>query len=151
MIITDATIKPLSWPTYWKRPTEVQNFLKGVPFVGIDKRARRHFWNLLNKRSPSCLLEWGRDSDTLLMLLFISPIIQEWMEWPNIYFIPSDPCDILFFMPTMDSDLVELTLEIENALGVQKPSIIDYIENRTYGEFIHKLIEFQQLNLQNNG
>lgn len=47
----------------------------------------------------------------------IAKILQQEMEWPNENFLPDDPCDIIFFDPTMDLKAGTAIMGIEDFIG----------------------------------
>ena len=78
------------------------------------------------------------------MLLTVSPIIKDEMEWPNVYFIPEDACDILFFKPGVDLADVEANIAIEDTLALGEIDVFGELRNLSYGAFIAHLVSCLQ-------
>ncbi len=65
-------------------------------------------------RTADCLEVWGRDPERLRVRDTVSGIIQEYLFWPNRVYLPEDPCEILFFDPTVDLRNAEAWLVLED-------------------------------------
>ena len=95
-------VQPLRWPVDLKSLSAIQKFLAGFPLIGWDWRVHKLHCAQLKARDGSCLKLWGNRIEHLRLLCFLNPIIVEYGRWPNSFFIPDDPLDILFVEAELD-------------------------------------------------
>ena len=117
-----VSAKPLRWPDRLARPNAFSRLLWGVPFLGPDARAYSSFRKQVGSRSPSCLSEWRNDTRLLEIRDEIAKILVREMEWPSPFFLPEDPCSILFFDPTVDIKSGVALFEVESLLCGKYPA-----------------------------
>lgn len=64
-----------------------------------------------------------------------SEIIAEALEWPNPYFIPQDPCEIVFWDGTLDMLVEEAVLRLDDEFAIPD-ELWDRLCEITYGTFV---------------
>ena len=141
---SSSRCRPLRWPIEMLRPTENQRFLMGIPFVGIDKRARRQLVRQLKDRGPECMRLWPDDPKVRRALQIISPVIKFEFDWPNTYFVPDDLCSILFWAEPLrgwellHERLGQATLQLDKTLS-DRQRFLDTLDSLSYGELINRI------------
>ncbi|MFA5553113.1 MAG: hypothetical protein WDA68_00950 [Phycisphaerae bacterium] len=128
-------VEPLKWPIEYKR-----GFLADIPVIGSDFRLRKAFYRQLKSRSHETLELWGNNVNILRCLCIVSPIAKECFNWPNTCFIPNDPCEILFWDPTIDWRDAAFINHIKKELSLSG-NFWDDVNSLTYGQFIEKVIK----------
>jgi len=93
---------PFAWPEYCKNPSDFAKAMVGMPFICIYKRAYRQFRKEQKERGDIDPAIWASDELECWIRGIVDDILVNEMEWVNTRFLPDDPCDILFFDPTMD-------------------------------------------------
>lgn len=131
----------LTWPPEWNAPSPLQKALMGMPILGLDRRLYAQFRRQVGARGQECLAIWPQDNPTQAVRLSVSSIIQREMRWPNRFFLPDDPCAILFFDPFSNMDSVRAILEVERAHG--KKSVIERLKDVTLGTLVAEILEPQ--------
>ena len=133
----EQSCKPLTWPEKSASRGPVRRFFEGFPWVTQVARTRRDLRRQLNRRSPSEVLEaWGEDPDTIKCLAYVASVIDKWMEWGSILFIPSDPCEILFWDTTTELRAEGAMQEIEKGFSLPPECLYDTPPEITLGEFV---------------
>jgi len=93
-------VTPLSWPETVQHPTPMQRFLTGLPFLGPDKCAYRHFRREVAAREPEdCRSLWTKYMPIISVRDKVLEVLEDTMRWRSRNFIPADPIDILLFHP----------------------------------------------------
>jgi hypothetical protein len=110
-------VEPLKWPAALQHPTGLQRALMGFPFLGIDLRAYKGFRRQVAARPDEYLQAWSRDDSTARAREAVVDILETEMAWGCRKFIPSDPCDILLFDPSLDMKSATAFMQIEDLLG----------------------------------
>lgn len=135
---------PLEWPDWYQYPGFIGAFLKDVPVFGLDARCKRHLnWKLSERDTLQWELEWSPYSMERSVTLMISPVIGKWMRWCNTWFIPKDPCSILFWDPRFHLDAVQAMLEISQSLEVPD-NAFNNLETLTYIDFIRRITAIEK-------
>jgi hypothetical protein len=133
-------VPPLTWPNEKAHPKTLDQFLRGVPLVGPDARAHRAISRMLKRdRRVDCLLEWGTDPKTYCVVAVCSCIIREYFNWPNVLFLPDDPCQILFWNPSEDLHIEEATCVISETFQLRGDPFHD-LSKITYGTLINRIV-----------
>jgi hypothetical protein len=78
---------------------------------------------------------WEADTAARGVKTHVSPMLRDYLEWPNDHFIPDDPCWLLLFAGVTLGD-VEFLLAVEDWAGVELPPDEMPKLDTTYGEFI---------------
>lgn len=142
------TDRPLQWPERWRHPNQYDRLLSDVPVLGLNARVHRNICGQLKSRSIACFGLWGEDVDCFHTLCFLSPIVKEYGRWPNCYFIPDDPCAILFFDPTSVLLAAEAVCKIHEELSLPA-EMLDDLDALTYGDLVDRLTQFIKSNPKN--
>jgi len=108
---------PLQWPEGLRQPKKIVRVFYGMPLIGPDIRAYRRFRRQVAHRSPECLREWDDQNVGQACRNAIFDVLVEDMEWPKPLFLPSDPCSILFYDPTIDVKLGVALSKVESMVG----------------------------------
>lgn len=137
MLSEEAFFTPLAWPDNWKKPSSGQKIFMGTPFVGLDRRIFRAFKQKLENRNESIHNLWPEDLELCSIRDEVSTTLAKIFGWPNTWFHPDDPCDILFWSPRGDLEIVEMFLWLQDKYGVS----LDYIVNRLKAMNFRQLIE----------
>ena len=71
-------------------------------------------------------------------------MVEEYFGWQNSFFLPEDPCEIVFFHPRYAvGDLleVEFIMEFEKRFGIQWDTIFtnEFPAKMSFGEFVEKI------------
>ena len=126
-----------------------QSFLLGMPFIGPEHRTHMLLAAQLQQRDETCLLAWGDACDRIRLARQVSGIIHKWLYWPNDFFIPEDPFEILvwdhtayysdgFVLSGIVKEFEEFIGETytdtfwEAALSLRYGEVIDHLLNRDY-------------------
>ena len=91
---------PLNIPQRLKPHGALSMLLQDMPVIGGISRRRREIFRQLTQRNDASLETWGQDKSKIHLVSELASIIQEHMGWPNIYYIPEDPCELLFCAST---------------------------------------------------
>lgn len=110
-------VDPLVWPRSMRSPTDLQKLLMGFPFFGPDRRVYRDFRRQVAARPETCRDLWKRDEATRQARDRLFAILRDEMGWKATRFVPEDPCDIVFFDPSMDLKDVCAFLRIDERFG----------------------------------
>ena len=108
---------PLSWPQWWAQRSRWVDFLVGMPLIGPGRRLRKSIWRQLSARHDVILNAWEPSERNVARK--VSSVIQECLGWPNAFFVPDDPLEILLFDAGDSMSAVEAMVEIEERLGVE--------------------------------
>ena len=111
-------LSPLQWPPAWANPGMVDRLFIDLPVIGLKRRVHRAISSQLLARSDSCFALWPSYLRTAHVLFTVAKSIQRWFRWPNSFYIPRDPCEILFFSYDRSLDRARCILEIAESLGV---------------------------------
>jgi len=140
-------IEPLAWPTEWLTRTWLDNFLMGIPLIGLDRRVLREFRLQLKQRDESVLRIWGAGPSVESTRCRLAALLQEYLRWPNTFFVPKDPCDILFWNPSslcIDGlEVTELLCVICEEFGIQEgqeeEDFLTRLSEMSFGELVSRL------------
>lgn len=136
-------ISPLYWPRVCKEPTWIQRFLRGIPILGIDSVARRHICAQLALRDRSCLQLWPDNSELITTISFVFSKIQEWFRWPNDFYMPEDPCEILFWDSSLELRVEGALLELASRLHIPIDLLAEWM-NGSLGDFVNRILDFRR-------
>ncbi|UCG31805.1 MAG: hypothetical protein JSU68_09060 [Phycisphaerales bacterium] len=123
--------------------SKFQRFLKGMPFVGPDRRALRNIRRQMTRRSEADLGAWKCEERVAAVRDVVSRLIQECMEWPTCYFIPDDPCDILFFEPFGDLRDVDAVVAIDEQFNLPTETLDGYW-HLSFGELVDRIVKHRE-------
>lgn len=95
----------------------------------------------LRARTQCALDQWSHSERIRQVRDKVSPIIQDEFSWPNCYFVPDDPCEILLWEHSADCQIANAMSDIDKALGVhlsaeETEDIMQRVYSMSYGEFI---------------
>lgn len=130
-------VEPLKWPEYWVHPTRVQRLLIGVPIIGIDKRARTDIRKQLSTRSAQVFQAWPSPVSPVYQQL--SDVLMRELDWPNPFFIPADPCEILFWDPSFEMRCETVMHWIETQFG--SAAFPDNYLQLSYGNLVQHITQ----------
>jgi hypothetical protein len=119
-----------------------QQLLEGFPFIGSQALCRKSILRQLRLRTEGCLIGWRTYSEReRASANHLSKIIQETFLWPNSYFIPEDPAEILLWEQYGDMSLTEAIMKIESCLGLSQKSNSEWkaLLKLQFGDFVRKL------------
>jgi acyl carrier protein len=115
----------------------------GMPIIGPQASERRGIITQLKQREASCLAFWSENKQRREAFEAISKIIQRDFGYPNNYFIPEDPFEILFwFWDDFDGmAAVEASMNLEDKFGISL-SEQDFVKmlNMTLGEVVDFIV-----------
>jgi len=138
-----STILPLAWPEELRHPSTIQRFLMGVPFLGPDRCAYRTLRKQVASRPQECLTLWPQDEQAVLVRDKILDLLEMNMKWGSRKFIPDDPCDILFFRPTVlcqGEEAMFAFWEIGEWFGSEKVSgLLPEFRHMSLGDMVNRL------------
>jgi hypothetical protein len=89
-------------------------------------------------RGKEVLSSWGNDKEIVSVRDAVSRTIAKELNWPNGFFIPDDPCSILFFDPSPNLDAARAIMEIEKMYG--KSDALGQIPLIKFGDLISQLM-----------
>ena len=92
-----GTFTPLYWPPETQNLTRWQRFLVGTPWGVSPYSVRTDISRQLCLRSAAFIEEWPNLPEIRLKLSLVSKCIEKHLEWPNVFFLPQDPCVLLFY------------------------------------------------------
>jgi hypothetical protein len=127
-------VDALRWPRSMSSPTDLQKVLMGFPFFGPDRRAYREFRRQVAARPETCLDLWKQDEATRQARDRLFKLLREEMDWEVPRFVPEDPCQILFFDPSMNLRSGCAMLRIEELLG--REIDMDRLIKMTLGDLV---------------
>ncbi len=133
------SISPLRWPEWYLNASHTQRFLADVPLIGLYSRVYRYIYSELAQRSHQAVELWGENTPRNRCACIVSPIIQEYGEWPNCFFVPDDPCALLFWDTSMELRSAEALYRIHGILEMPA-DVTEYNDRTTYGEFIDGIV-----------
>jgi len=148
-------VEPLARSKRWKEPTALDNFLMGMPVIGLQASERKSIIAQLKRRDASCITFWSKDKQRLEIFESISKIIQEYFRHSNRYFIPDDPFEILLWeppgLPGSNLAIEDALMDLEDKFGISL-SEQDCIKmlNMTLGEVVDLIIGKLSIKLQIN-
>jgi len=109
------------------------------PHFGIYAKARGDINNQLSQRSINCFRMWGSSIERFYILCFMAPIMMEYFAWINCFFIPEDPCDVLFFDPSTEMLKEEAISKIIAGLKLSDDIPLVDLHKITYGDLVDRL------------
>lgn len=130
---------PLAWPDNWKKPSPAQKFFMGTPFVGLDRRIFRAFKLKLENRNESIHNLFPEDLELSSIRDEVSTMLAKIFGWPNAWFHPDDPCNILFLSPRGDLEIVEMFLWIKDKYGVSLDHIVNRLDEMSFRQLIEQI------------
>ena len=143
--------EPLYWPQCWVKRNALQRLLTGCWFVGNEKRTYKEICLQLDCRDASYVQAWDDENVDMSLLAQVSGWINEYFHWPNDYFVPGDPMNILTWdyqgiVVDYNLSYVRLLMDIDDNFGEVLPDDrIDQAASRgTYGEFMRLLTEIRK-------
>jgi len=132
--------KPLFWPFDWNSLSGLQKSFLEFPFFGARARAHREIISQLTRRSVECLAHWDNFSEKERELAKkISKIVCKCFAWPNEYFLPDDPFEIMIWERSGDfMATTEAIATIENELGLKQKTSAEWesLMKQNYGKVI---------------
>src|SRR6266404_815554 len=138
----NASIAPLRWPFDWNHLTAWQKMLSLIPFVGPQARAHKDIVYQLRHRSAASIELWNRFSKSEVELArIISKVVKEALRWPNDYFIPDDPFEIVIWDKHGDMATTETIAAIERKIGVEQKASAEWenLTKKNYGSVVRFL------------
>jgi len=101
--------------------TPTQKFLMWSPFIGPNIKLVKQIKQQLKQRTCFPKEQWNghRDIDSIVEF---SKKLKEANEWPNHYFHPDDPIDLLFFFTDGDGwEAIDIMMEWEKEHNSEFP------------------------------
>ena len=130
--------QPLEWPPCRRSPSLLQRLCRWW-CLGSDYATWRELRRQLGRRGPESRKCWGRDSLRIRTVADVSTIVADSLEWPNTYFVPNDPCQLIFFDPTPDLLCEEALMRISLEYGVPD-EVWEKLWSMMYGELIDAIL-----------
>lgn len=98
----------------------------------------KHLKNQMEQRDSSTKVEWDSFSENDKNNVFIiADILKDHLGWPNTFFIPADPAELVFWDQYGDLDLVEAIMAIEDEFDIKaNDSYWQAINTKTFGEVV---------------
>jgi hypothetical protein len=134
--------KPLEWPVNWAALTPSQKLLMDFHFVGTLDRSFKGIAEQLKHRSEVSRDSWKpfcTKEQTIARV--IARIAKEEIGWPNTYFIPDDPFEILLWDAGEDLLTTSALERIESDIGLEGMDDDQWKElaSQTFGEVVCEL------------
>jgi hypothetical protein len=76
--------------------------------------------------------------DLVITAKEIAGVVEEYFRWPNPYYIPDDPCEVLFWDPTMEMRFEEASLVLSDKFGFPEDRAEELREG-TFGALIERV------------
>lgn len=135
--------KPLEWPVNWATLTPSQKLLMDFPLVGTLDRSFKCIAEQLKHRSEVSRDSWKPfcpKEQTIARV--IARIAKEEIGWPNTYFIPDDPFEILLWDAGEDLLTTSAVERIESDIGLEGMDDDQWKElaSQTFGEVVRELL-----------
>lgn len=127
--------EPLQWPRAWLRPGPLDRLLKHVPLWGLAARTRCELRRQMAARPIESLDVWAPDGRLPYCFVYVSSVIQSYMFWRDIRFVPDDPCEILFWYRGIRGFTRRSLETIRNHFALGPGSLGD-IRETSYGELV---------------
>lgn len=132
------------------RPSAAERVLMWIPFLGwtlSHAMERERFKPMIREIEDQLLARsdtsdfWACRNDSVEITKTICRIIAKELGWPNDYFLPEDPMQILLWAHRDGLDGVFAIQEIEKALGVSIPTEMAerFFIGGTLGDFVESL------------
>ena len=138
--------KPLTWPDCWKKPSAIKKVLLGIPIVGPQAKTYKQICAQLEERTTDCLVNWGDNPERQYFAAEVSRILKTNLKWPNSFFIPADPFEILCWdkeaYPIDMLTIEDVIQEIETSVGKRLPGSFWLASlSKPFGEVVDELLE----------
>ena len=135
--------KPLQWPIDWTTLSRFDRFFLFNPFWGKAKHIYGDLLDQLDDRTEEDLSRWEKYPVEIRELFDItSPIIIEYMEWPETsLFLPDDPADILFWGRVDFLDVSYALMCIEEELEIEVSDEFCWDLRCTYAQLLQKFLD----------
>lgn len=135
-------------PLYWvggRAPQHLKPSNSGLFSLGQTSPpfdiAFKNLSDQLAKRPKPAPEIWGDGPLRRRIGPFLSRILKENYDWPNDHFIPEDPFSIALLMPWDDLDVIEVSLQLEDALNIEMSNEdIETFFDGTLGDLMDYLI-----------
>jgi hypothetical protein len=136
--------KPLEFPNEWLKQSQWGKISIGLPIIGLDRIVWKKLQKELLKRDVSALRVWPRNDRMLKIRDIVCGLVEEYFCWQNSYFLPDDPCEIVFFRPYSVSDNLyeeEFISVLEEKFGIQWDTVfpLKFPPQMSFGEFVEKI------------
>jgi hypothetical protein len=130
LVRNESNMKPITSQVNLTNMTSIQKFMMWFPFIGTDVRVVKDVTSQLKLRPEFPSGEW-KEFKNLDDIIEFSKRLAKANEWPNHYFHPRDPIDLLFFPTDGDGwDVIKLAREWERRTNKEFP----FRKNVLYGE-----------------
>ena len=96
----------------------------------------------LSARDETALALWqGYPERITTIARQISQVLTDNLDWPNPYFIPADPVELLFCSSLGDLEVEETALAVEGIIGKRLPDRVwQKLMKEQFGDFLQKLV-----------
>ena len=128
---------PFTWPDCLLNPSALARFFRGFPWLGPDRRAYAEFRKSQSLRDEKIIESWSIDAAGMAIKNRLDEILVKEMKWLNGYFLPDDPCGILFYDPSLSMDSARALLSISSAFQVDITGVD--LSKITYSELVDLL------------
>lgn len=127
-----SAFSPLTWPPNFDRASRTERFLRDVPLVGLNSRVRKNIQSQMEARLGSDYAAvWQPFEVDLSVRDRVSEMICASFQWPNPFYSPADPCEILLWDCSGVMTNVRFLIELEACFN------IELTENDTQGTYFN--------------
>jgi hypothetical protein len=130
---------PLKWPEDL-RPTS--SYLELWPIYRImEQKAVAGIEAQLLARGRPDSTAWG-DPLRYCIASIVIGIVKRVYGWSVDWFMPDDPCEIVFRFPWDDLEVAKICIDIEHRLRIKLPDEeLNYALDRTLGDFVDLIVQ----------
>ena len=139
--IVDHSIEPLHWPEGFAHRGELPKRSYFSKRSSMETAAIENVKQQLLSRERPNAFRWGNDGDRIRVGQLICKIVKEEYKWPNDYFVPLDPVDIVLLVPWDDLEYVEVFMALERELGIEleNQAMFD-VCGKSLGDFVDLVV-----------
>lgn len=125
----EALIENKTWYSWLLRPKSILKSNKESVCRQLETRKMPHPYI------------WGTDPLRIRIGQILSKVAQEAYHWPNDYFVPNDPFEIVYLMPWDEIEIKNISQRLEHELNIKlKISDLYELQGKTLSQFLDFLI-----------
>ncbi len=116
-----------------------------MPLFGVNVRVKKILDRQMRKRTKDILFLWPDNEKITLVYNYIVNLLISFAFWKAPLFHPDDPCDIVFWKPNDDLDLVDVLFSLEDYYSLPScvlNDICDDFDKLTLIQFVNIIVDF---------